>query len=272
MRKNKKPMKQLGSLVPILLLLGMGVTSGLAAAELTASQQVQPPIAAVGETATVTLTLAYKGDNATEIMVVPILPPGIVTDMPGTQTASLNSGSSVPISYPIRAVESGNYQITSQISYTEKTTTRRLNMLSKFTATGGPESSTPGPTTLGSSIPAASGSSVPALYPDAPMQRDNRPRDNRPSDTQSSNTQPSDTQPSDTQSSNTQPSDTQSSNTQPSDTQSSDTQSSDTQSSDTQSSDTQSSNTQPSDTQSSNGPMPTTASSPDGSDSSATSS
>lgn len=152
MRKNKKPMKQLGSIVPVLLLLGVGITSGLASAELTASQQVQPQIAAVGETATVTLTLAYAGGNATQIMVVPILPPGIVSDMPGTKSASLNSGSSLPISYPIRAVASGSYLITSKISYTEETAARRLNMVSEFTATGGSAPSAPG--ALGSPVPA----------------------------------------------------------------------------------------------------------------------
>ncbi|MFB3766006.1 MAG: hypothetical protein ACE14P_12275 [Methanotrichaceae archaeon] len=167
-------MKQLGSLVPILLLLGVGITSGLTAAELTASQQVQPQTATVGETAIVTLTLTYNGGNATQIMVVPLLPPGIVTDMPGAKAASLSSGSSVPISYPIRAVESGNYQIASQISYTEERTTRRLNMLSEFTATG---RSTPGP-----SMPGASGSSMPSplLHLDSPMSGDNQPSNPSP--------------------------------------------------------------------------------------------
>jgi uncharacterized protein (DUF58 family) len=136
-------MKQLGSLVPIILLLGVGITSGLAVAELTASQQVLPQVAAVGETATVTLTLTYNGGNATQIMVVPSLPPGIVTDMPGAQTAALYPGNPVPISYPVRAEQSGSYLITSLISYTEERATRRLNMVSEFTATGASAPSTP---------------------------------------------------------------------------------------------------------------------------------
>jgi hypothetical protein len=129
-------MKQLGSLVPIILLLGVEITSGLAVAELTASQQVLPQVAAVGETATVTLMLTYNGGNSTQIMVVPSLPSGIVTDMPEAQTAALYPGNTVPISYPVRAEQSGNYLITSLISYTEERATRRLNMVSEFTATG----------------------------------------------------------------------------------------------------------------------------------------
>jgi hypothetical protein len=136
-------MKQLGSLVPIILLLGLEITGGLAAAELTASQQVLPQVAAVGETATVTLTLTYNGGNATQIVVVPSLPQGIVTDMPGAQTASLYPGDPLPISYPVRAEQSGSYLITSLISYTEERTTRRLNMVSQFTATGGSGPATP---------------------------------------------------------------------------------------------------------------------------------
>jgi hypothetical protein len=129
-------MKQLGSLVPIILLLGVEIASGLAVAELTASQQVLPQVAAVGETATVTLMLTYNGGNSTQIMVVPSLPPGMVTDMPEVQTAALYPGNTVPISYPVRAEQSGNYLITSLISYTEERATRRLNMVSEFTATG----------------------------------------------------------------------------------------------------------------------------------------
>lgn len=178
-------MKQLGSIVPILLLLGVGITSGLAAGELTASQQVQPQVAAVGETATVTLTLAYSGSDAMEVMVVPILPPGIVTDMPGTKAASLTPGSSVPISYPVRAVESGNYLITSQISYTEDNAMRRLNMVSEFTATGGSSPSTPGPSMPGTSnLPG----SAPQLPESGSMPGDNMP--NNPNNSQPSGSSP----------------------------------------------------------------------------------
>lgn len=169
-------MKQFGSLMPILLLLGVGITSGLtAAAELTASQQVLPQTAAVGETATVTLTLTYNGVNATEVTVVPSLPSGIMTDMPVAQTESLYPGSSVPISYPVRAVQSGSYLITSLISYTDERTTRSLSMMSEFTATGGstsstlaePASSTPTPVP-GQSMPLDS-QSQPHSQPPNPM-------------------------------------------------------------------------------------------------------
>lgn len=155
-------MKQFGSLMPILLLLGVGITSGLAtAAELTASQQVLPQTAAVGETATVTLTLTYNGVNATQVMVVPSLPPGIMTDMPGAQTESLYPGSSVPISYPVRAVQSGSYLITSLISYTDERTTRSLSMMSEFTATGGSASSTLAEPTSSTPMPAVPDQSTP---------------------------------------------------------------------------------------------------------------
>ncbi len=134
LKKNKKPMKQLG-LLPILLLLGVGITSGLAAAELTASQNV-PPVASVGETVTVTVMLTYNGANATQVVVTPGLPMGVVTDMPGGQSADLYPGAPAPISYPIRAVQSGTYTIISQIAYAEDGTWRELRLEAPFTAEG----------------------------------------------------------------------------------------------------------------------------------------
>ncbi|MDM7911532.1 MAG: hypothetical protein QUS09_00380 [Methanotrichaceae archaeon] len=127
-------MKQLG-ILPILLLLGVGITSGLASAELTASQSV-PSLAAVGETVQVTVMLTYNGGNATQVVVTPGLPPGVVTDAPGGQAAELYPGSTAPISYPIRAVQSGTYTIISQIAYAEDGTWRELMLEAPFTAVG----------------------------------------------------------------------------------------------------------------------------------------
>lgn len=134
LKENKEPMKQLG-ILPILLLLGVGITSGLAAAELTASQSV-PSLAAVGETVQVTVMLTYNGGNATQVVVTPGLPSGVVTDIPGGQAAELYSGSPTAISYPIRAVQSGTYTIISQIAYAEDGTQRELLLEAPFTAEG----------------------------------------------------------------------------------------------------------------------------------------
>jgi len=134
LKENKEPMKQLG-ILPILLLLGVGITSGLAAAELTASQSV-PSLAAVGETVQVTVMLTYNGGSAAQVVVTPGLPPGVVTDIPGGQSAELYPGSTAPISYPIRAVQSGTYTIISQIAYAEGGTWRELLLEAPFTAEG----------------------------------------------------------------------------------------------------------------------------------------
>ncbi len=132
-------MKQLG-ILPILLLLGMGITSVLVSAELTASQSM-PSLAAVGETVQLTVTLTYKGDNnTTQAVVTPRLPPGVVTDIPEDQIVELYSGVSAPISYPIRAVQSGTYEVVSQIAYAENGTWRELLLESPFTAEGEAES------------------------------------------------------------------------------------------------------------------------------------
>ncbi len=134
LKENKKPMKQLG-ILPILLLLGVGITSGPAAAELTASQSV-PSLASVGETVQVTVMLTYQGSSAAQVVVTPGLPSGVVTDTPGGQSAELHPGSIAPISYPIRAVQSGTYTIISQISYAEDGTWRELMLEAPFTAEG----------------------------------------------------------------------------------------------------------------------------------------
>ncbi len=146
-------MKHLG-IVPIILLLVVGI-GGLASAELTASQQVPSP-AAVGDTVMVTVSLVYNGINSTEAVITPNLPGGVVSDMPGSQTAELYPGALSPVSYPIRAEQSGTYWIVSQIAYSDDGTWRSLQLEAPFTATGGvtPEpQTTPGGVTPGPMVP-----------------------------------------------------------------------------------------------------------------------
>ena len=113
-------MKHLGLVHILLLLLGTGLFLGPATAELTASQEV-PPTANVGENVMVTVMLTYSGSNATQASITPGLPSGLETNFPGGQT-ELYPGVTAPISYPIRAVQSGTYLVTSQVSYSEEGT------------------------------------------------------------------------------------------------------------------------------------------------------
>jgi hypothetical protein len=118
----------------LLLFLGAGLFIGPATAELTASQNV-PPTANVGENVMVTVMLTYSGSNATHASIMPGLSPGLETNFPGGQT-ELYPGISAPISYPIRAVQSGTYLVASQVSYSEEGMWRNLRLESPFTATG----------------------------------------------------------------------------------------------------------------------------------------
>lgn len=136
-------MKCLG-LLSLLVLLGVA-SSGTVTAELTASQQV-PHSAAVGETVMATVVLIYNGHNTTEAIVTPGLPPGLVSDMPGSQTAQLYPGTPASISYPFRAEQRGSYLIVSDVAYAEEGTWRDLRLEAPFTAIGGnTPQSVPGP-------------------------------------------------------------------------------------------------------------------------------
>jgi hypothetical protein len=130
--ENRKSMRQLGCLAPLLLIVGM-VLNGIASAELTASQPPQLR-AFVGETAMVTVTLTYRGANALQATVMPAVPNGVITDMPYGQTVQLNPGISAPVSYSLRAEQSGTYNIASQIAYNEEGMARELRLESIFTA------------------------------------------------------------------------------------------------------------------------------------------
>ena len=129
-------MKHLG-LVWVLLLLGIGAIMGPATAQLTAGQSV-PPSLNLGDSAMVTVTLTYYGNNATQAVITPGLPPEIETSYPQGQTAELYPGITAPISYPIRAIQSGTYIIASHVSYSEEGTWRNLWLESPLTVIGQP--------------------------------------------------------------------------------------------------------------------------------------
>ncbi len=123
-------------LVLTLLLLGAGFTAGPAAGQLTAYQEVPSP-AAVGESVMVTVMLTYSGVNSMQAEVTPgSIPAGVVTDAQGDLSAYLNPGVTAPISYSIRAEQSGTYWIVSQITYSEDGTRRMLRLESPFMAVG----------------------------------------------------------------------------------------------------------------------------------------
>ena len=122
-------------LVWVLLLLGMGAFMGPAMAQLTAGQSV-PPALNVGENAMVTVALTNYGSDATQAIITPVLPAGIETSNPEGQTAQLYPGITAPISYPIRAIQCGNYIIASDVSYSEDGTWRNLRLLSDLTVIG----------------------------------------------------------------------------------------------------------------------------------------
>jgi hypothetical protein len=125
-------MRQLGCFVPILLFVGL-ILNGIASAELTASQQPQLR-AFVGETTMVTVTLTYRGANALEATVMPEVPNGVITDIPYSQKVLLNPEISAPISYSLRAEQSGTYNIVSRIAYNEGGMARELRLESIFEA------------------------------------------------------------------------------------------------------------------------------------------
>lgn len=128
---NKSPMKHLG-LGHILLLIGMGLLLGQAAAELTAFQSLAPS-ATVGQMVTVTVSLTYNGQTPTQAVVTPSLPSGVVANA-GGQSAELYPGVTQQISYPLTAEQSGSYWIVSNINYAEGGTWRNLRLEAPFTA------------------------------------------------------------------------------------------------------------------------------------------
>ena len=129
---NRDPMKHLG-LGHILLLVGVGLLLGSAAAELTAYPNPIPP-AEVGQMVTVTVSLTYNGQTPTQAVVTPILPFGVVANA-GGQSTQLYPGVTQQISYPLTAEQSGTYWIVSDISYAEDGTMRNLRLEAPFTAT-----------------------------------------------------------------------------------------------------------------------------------------
>jgi len=129
-------MKQLGVLVPILLLLGLGIAGMSAAAELTASQSLDRNAASVGEPVNVIVVLSNNGANVSEATVTPGYSPGIAIDNPGVQSVVLYPGVMSTVSYPIRAEQSGTFLVSSIISYMDEGMARQLNMVSRLTVAG----------------------------------------------------------------------------------------------------------------------------------------
>jgi len=129
-------MKQLRVIVPILLLLGLGTTSMLAAAELTASQSLDRSVASVGEPVNVIVVLSNNGADVSQVTVTPGYSPGIAVDSPVMQSIELYPGTTSTVSYPIRAEQSGDYLTSSLISYTDEGMERQLNMVSRLTVAG----------------------------------------------------------------------------------------------------------------------------------------
>ncbi|MDD4652462.1 MAG: hypothetical protein PHQ34_09555 [Methanothrix sp.] len=124
-------MKHLG-LGQILLLIGMGLILGQAAAELTAFQSLAPS-ATVGQMVTVTVSLTYNGQTPTQAVVTPSLPYGVVANA-GEQSTELYPGVTQQVSYPLTAEQSGSYWIVSDINYAEGGVWRNLRLEAPFTA------------------------------------------------------------------------------------------------------------------------------------------
>jgi len=120
--------------VHILMLVLIGLLVWPAAAELTAYQNLASS-ANVGQTVMVTVSLTYKGDSATQAVVTPSLPFGVVANS-GGQSAELYPGVTQQISYPLTAQQSGSYWIVSDISWAEDGTWRSLRLEAPFTAIG----------------------------------------------------------------------------------------------------------------------------------------
>ncbi|MCQ8903976.1 MAG: hypothetical protein NQU42_07790 [Methanothrix sp.] len=135
-------MKRVGFV--LLLLLGVGLSTGLAVAELTASQWLDRESIKVGDTAVVTLNLIYVGDNATQASVVPVIPYGLTTPGPGMYMVTLYPGQPETVSYPVIAGQPGYYDVISSISYTEYGFVRELQMVSPLVVINQSPESPPG--------------------------------------------------------------------------------------------------------------------------------
>jgi hypothetical protein len=183
-RQNNRDLMKHLRLGHILLLIGVGLLLGSAAAELTAYPNPIPS-AEVGQMVTVTVSLTYNGQTPTKAVVTPSLPPGVVANA-GGQSTQLYPGVTQQISYPLTAEQSGTYWIVSEISYAEDGTMRNLRLEAPFTATASvvteplpmPGAQTPGVGPNGSNMdpfPMPPGS----VPPDGLSPRDARP-DNNP--------------------------------------------------------------------------------------------
>ena len=186
-QNNRDPMKHFG-LGHILLLIGVGLLLGQAAADLTAYPNPIPS-AEVGQMVTVTVSLTYNGQTPTQAVVTPVLPSGVVANE-GGQSTQLYPGVMQQISYPLTAEQSGTYWIVSDITYAEDGTMRNLRLEAPFTATDlvvpepKPGEQTPGAGPDGSNpmgtdpLPVPPGGNMPGGVSPGDARPDNNPDNN----------------------------------------------------------------------------------------------
>lgn len=143
-------MKPMG-LLPILLLLGVGITSVVSDGQISAYQTPVQSNVPVGQIIDVTLQLINVGSNATQAQVMAILPDGLATPSQSVWAGVLPPGDQQVIRYPVVATRSGYYTVVSQISYTDEIGRESyLSMESTLSATGGNPGEVPGPYPSGS--------------------------------------------------------------------------------------------------------------------------
>ena len=140
-------MKPMG-LLPILLLLGVGITSVVTDGQISAYQTPVQSNVPVGQTIDVTLQITNVGSNATQAQVIAVLPDGLATPSQSIWAGMLPPGDQQVIRYPVVATRSGDYTVVSQISYMDEIGRESyLSMESSLSATGGsnPGELSPGP-------------------------------------------------------------------------------------------------------------------------------
>jgi len=140
-------MKPMG-LLPILLLLGVGITSVVTDGQISAYQTPVQSNVPVGQTIDVTLKITNVGSNATQAQVMAVLPDGLATPSQSVWAGMLPPGDQQVIRYPVVATRSGDYTVVSQISYMDEIGRESyLSMESSLSATSGsnPGESSPGP-------------------------------------------------------------------------------------------------------------------------------
>jgi len=112
-----------------LLLLGVGIAVGIASAEVAFDQHLDRSEVAAGEPATVMVTMINLGVNSSQVMVTPLVSPGLSYIPLGSLATEVYPGSQSVIAYQIMASQSGAYQVVSQISYTDEGYANQANLV-----------------------------------------------------------------------------------------------------------------------------------------------